>query len=454
MFITFVFLRAFLSTCVEFYYSTVLNGETFEINFDSIQNDSDVYNPKDIDISEIHGAALGIDSDDNDEDDLNSTPFDKLASKMVNVTEDGKIKKRIRRKGTGETPPPNAMVSIRYSSYLEYSDEPSDCAFIKKPYQFRLGNAGIVGLNIAVQSMRVNEKSQFLIHHDYAFGEMGHPPRIPAAATFLFYVELVRFLDSGAALEMNKLTLEEKRQFPVAYKTALALVENGKEHFRLNNLKLAIREYNKAAALLCECSLSDMSEQEKQQKLLFKLYTNLAICYNKDSNPRKACSMCNNIFAMSKNTSLTIPAKVYFHNGRALLMLNEFQRAREKLLVAQKLEPHNRDISAELAKVIGKLQEEGHRERSFARALLQNKEPLPQEKPAILKNVHENFRTVIRNQCEELIASEKIQFKLPGGLTDEERQAAKCEAEKVGLKLRESKHNENEGKLVYYITKA
>ncbi|GLV39091.1 shutdown [Carabus blaptoides fortunei] len=433
--------------------NTVLNGETFEINFDSIQNDEDgAYNPKDIDVAEIHGAALGIDSDDNDDDDLNSTPFDKLASKMVNITPDGKIKKRIKRQGTGETPPGHALVTVRYSSYLEYNDEPSDCAYIKKPYQFRLGNAGVIGLNFAVQSMRVNEKAQFLIHHDYAFGQMGHPPRVPACATFLFYIELIRFIDSGAALEMSKLTLEEKRTFPIAYKTALALIENGKEHFRLSNLKLAIREYNKAAALLCECNLSDMSEQEKQQKLLFKIYTNLAICYNKDGNPKKACSMCNNIYAMSKNTSLSIPTKVYFHNGRALLMLNEFQRAREKLLMAQKLEPHNPDISAELAIAVSKLQEEGNRERAFARALLKNKQPLPQAERASDAVVNENFRTVMRTQCKELIRGDKMQFKLPGGLTEDERQVAKYEAEKVGLKLSQSQH-ENDGQLVYFITK-
>ena len=41
----------------------------------------------------------------------------------------------------------------------------------------------IPGWEIAVKSMRRNERSQFLISPEYAFGEMGCPPRIPPNAT-------------------------------------------------------------------------------------------------------------------------------------------------------------------------------------------------------------------------------------------------------------------------------
>ena len=41
----------------------------------------------------------------------------------------------------------------------------------------------IPGWEVAVKSMRRNERSQFLIAPDYAFGPMGCPPRIPPNAT-------------------------------------------------------------------------------------------------------------------------------------------------------------------------------------------------------------------------------------------------------------------------------
>lgn len=41
----------------------------------------------------------------------------------------------------------------------------------------------IVGLNLAVSTMRVGELSRIIIRPQYAFGEMGTPPRIPKDAT-------------------------------------------------------------------------------------------------------------------------------------------------------------------------------------------------------------------------------------------------------------------------------
>lgn len=375
---------------------------------------------------------------------------------MTNVTDDGKIKKKVLREGVGLTPPCNSMVSIKYSSYLEYNDEPTDYIYMKKPYNFRLGNAMVYGLNIAVQSMKINEKAIFLIHPDYAFGEMGHPPRIPAKATFLFQIELLRFVDSGDAVKFDDLTADEKKQFPVAYKTALSLVEHAKDFFKLNT-KRSIREYNRAASLLQYCHLGDMEDQKQQQKLLFKLYTNLAVCYTKENIPRKACSMCNQIYAMCKNTSIQIPAKVYFHNGRALSMLGDYEAARAKLLTAQRLEPHNVDISTELAKNNATMKEKNKIDRRLAQALV-NKQIKPEDNNKSTKkgvitasSVDDSFEKEIQNLCKNLLQNQdQLQFKLPGGLTEKECESAKNEAEKVGLYFRESV---NKDKKTFYITK-
>lgn len=372
---------------------------------------------------------------------------------MTNVTDDGKIKKKVLREGVGATPPCNSLVSIKYSSYLEYNDEPTDYAYMKRPYNFRLGNAVVYGLNIAVQNMKTNEKAIFLIDPDYAFGKMGHPPRIPANATFLFQIELMRFVDSGDAVKFNDLSSEEKKQFPVAYKTALSLVEHAKDLFK-HDTKRSIREYNRAVSLLQYCQLGDMEDQEKQQKLLFKLYSNLAVCYTKENIPRKACTMCNQIFAMCKNTSIKIPAKVFFHNGRALSMLGDFEAAREKLIIAQRREPHNADISTELAKNNAKMVEKKNIDRRLAQALMNQK--VETDKKSTKTNVatdsvDDSFGKEIHNLCKTLLQNQdQLQFKLPGGLTEKECESARKEAEKVGLQFRES---ENNGVKIFFISK-
>ena len=45
--------------------------------------------------------------------------------------------------------------------------------------------------------MKQGEISRFLIEYDYAYGDMGCPPRVPAKSTVLFEVELIHFHDEA-----------------------------------------------------------------------------------------------------------------------------------------------------------------------------------------------------------------------------------------------------------------
>lgn len=48
---------------------------------------------------------------------------------------------------------------------------------------FVLTGGLIVGLDLAVSSMKKGELARYIIRPQYAFGEMGTPPRIPKDAT-------------------------------------------------------------------------------------------------------------------------------------------------------------------------------------------------------------------------------------------------------------------------------
>lgn len=55
----------------------------------------------------------------------------------------------------------------------------------------------LAGLELGLLTMQKGEFSRFLFQPQYAYGAMGCPPFIPAAAVVLYEVQILDFLDSG-----------------------------------------------------------------------------------------------------------------------------------------------------------------------------------------------------------------------------------------------------------------
>jgi FK506-binding protein 6 len=137
------------------------------------------------------GAAEDIDeiiknhADDCEDDDNSATedlsPYEKRARKMKNVLPDGGVKKRTLNEGieSGGLVPDMATVTIHYSLSLEEQDEPFDSTYLRgRPERYRLDEGQLLpGLEIAIKSMKMSEKAEFLIEPHCAFGTMGCPPR-------------------------------------------------------------------------------------------------------------------------------------------------------------------------------------------------------------------------------------------------------------------------------------
>ena len=83
--------------------------------------------------------------------------------------------------------PPGATVTVHYSQSLEGQDEPFDSTVLRgRPEKYKLDEGKVIeGLEVAVKTMRKNEKAQFMIEPGYAYGHFGCPPRIPGQATIL-----------------------------------------------------------------------------------------------------------------------------------------------------------------------------------------------------------------------------------------------------------------------------
>ncbi|KAF5280813.1 hypothetical protein FQA39_LY17960 [Lamprigera yunnana] len=397
-------------------------GATFEVNFDDCEEE--IVDDKDepINIDDFKAALL------DEETYIETVTFQEINEKMENLVDDGGIRKRILREGIGGVVPENATVSVHFNAYLEFNSEPFDSSYHrKKPHTFILNEGNtILGMEMAVQSMRMNEKSQFLIKPEYAYGPLGCLSRVPPDSTVLFEIELINFVDAGASRLFPALSEAEQRDFKQIHKYAHALCSKGNDLFSKGCIKAAIKEYNTAVFKLESCTLRDYEEEEKQYKLLLRILTNLVVAYTKVEEPRRACNNCNKVYYICDGTSLRVPTKVYFNHGRCLILLGCYSSAERRLKQAQRQEPENVEITNELLKLDRVKKLEYVREKVMAKAMFNKTD----------KGISEDFKMCIGKYCSDLLSDDNsMHYNLPRDLTQAEYSFCKAEAEKHGLQL-------------------
>ncbi|XP_008560701.1 inactive peptidyl-prolyl cis-trans isomerase FKBP6 [Microplitis demolitor] len=283
-----------------------------------------------------------------DDDEKHKTPvspglnFDKIKNKMENLGNNEKIKKLVLQKGIGEIIPADSQVTIKYSGYLEGQDNPFDSTYQRHSVnRCRLNQGELIwGLDLSIQSMLKHEVSIFLIDPSLAYGEMGCWPTIPGNSEVMFIVHLLDYADNIAADDYKALEPEERRMFAKIEKSIKQLLVTGADNYKRGQTKLAIRDYKRAIDRLEDSKLDNDQEEERYNSLLSRAYQNLALCYNKEDMPRKACIACNNVINKT--------AKTYFHYGRALIKMGEYEEALEKLYIALETNSRNEEIMKEL----------------------------------------------------------------------------------------------------------
>ncbi|CAH0749181.1 unnamed protein product [Diatraea saccharalis] len=268
-----------------------------------------------------------------------------------------------------------------------------------------LMNSGLLpGLEKAVRSMLVGETSVFLFTHDLMYGEMGVPPRIKPKANCVFYVKLLK---SILTQKDGTIDFAEPNMFHRVHHEVKMLFSSGMTLFKTKNHPAAIQLFRKAVFMLHKCRLADEKEESVQEKLLIKLYMNLAVCYNTIKQPLKACTACNELRRLN---SLWNNGKALYQNAKALRMIGQFDAAEKRLRRAMKLCDNKEDIETELT------------------LLLKNKESCNQSR-ILVNNVSEAGCTVIskdfKNEVEKLIISFKenvdlCQLVMPSGLNSAE----------------------------------
>lgn len=355
-----------------FFFRDLINdGIQFEVNSkEQDPDEADLFSDLNI------GDDYSYDNVDNNDKSFVLSPwakaFDELKLTMTKLS-DYNIYKRVAKEGLGAGfKSDNCRVVIQYNAYWEKEAQAFDSSYLMgKAKVFNIGKAEVLeGLELSVLSMVEGEESQFLISHEFLFGKLGCPPRIKPEATGLFIIKLIRISETGD--EHVDFVENTKNTYAVVLPKVKDVYIRGKDMFANNNFVGACRMFHKAVTMLECCQLNDEAEQKLQQEFIIKLYTNLAVAYNKLNSPKKVCLMCNEIARIS---NIKTNCKVLFQEGRALCKLGEFKKAENRLKQAQALAPSNTEITKELQLLAEKFKNHVENEQNIWKRAFGNETP-------------------------------------------------------------------------------
>lgn len=334
--------------------------------------------------------------------------------------------------------PANARVRIRYNAYWEGVGAPFDSSFLRgSSYSFYTSrNEVLEGLEAAVCTMHNGEHSQFLISYHLLFGEIGCPPRVKPKADALFIIELVSYNLVGNIDADRQIAESDRDKYPVVIEKVEDIRLKGKDFFNQGTYRNACRAFEKAVDMLKFCRLANEEEERDQTAYLVTLYTNLAVCYNKINAPGKTCLVCKQIRELTHNKPTS---KALFLEGRAYLMLGEYNEARHLLVKAQHMAPQNVEINKELKLLDERYTRYKENERKMwtkAIGIIQN----VQARPNNNSSKDGDDLSVLRKEMLKLMSNfkendEENNLKLPAGLTNKEIETVDELAKQLDLKL-------------------
>nr|CAB3246474.1 inactive peptidyl-prolyl cis-trans isomerase FKBP6 [Phallusia mammillata] len=322
------------------------NGQEFELSLDDLDESLGTSKQYFDDVSKF--SFLLDDGLDEGADDLEDVSwFKRILASMVNVTDDGGVKKSIKKEGVGMVVTNGARVSAHYSGYLEDLDEPFDSSQLRnRTLQINLGNGEVIpGLDIGISTMRKHEIARFYIEPAYAYGLLGCPPRIPPKTPIVFEVELISFTDNTLLDNFDEMSREEKQN--LSFERVLAVIKEikieGNQLFAQQNYLKAIKRYMRIINILETVNMANREQEEECLKFCQKAYLNMALCNLKLGNFGKAMSAGKKVLDWHKENP-----KALYICGKSLRHMGEFAKSRSFLLRAHKHAPTSKDVVSEL----------------------------------------------------------------------------------------------------------
>ena len=233
-----------------------------------------------------------------------------MSSEYINITDDGKIRKKIIKEGEGEIITENKEVVVNYIGKLNGKIFQQTK---KEPFHFTLGNNEVIkGWEIGIKTMKKGEKSEFIIEPEYAYGNNTYDNLIPPNSTINFEIELLEI--NPPIKKLIDMDLPEK------INRAKILKNEGVEKFKEKDIEWANEKFIRA--LFYIETLDPNNEENKEGiDLLLSLYSNIANCSNQLNDYKRVIKVTDAGIKIKKNP------KFYYFRSLAEANLNNIDEA-------------------------------------------------------------------------------------------------------------------------------
>ena len=291
--------------------------------------------------------------------------MDSEVDTVEDLSGDGGVTKRVTRPGSGsEAPPQKAKCKVHFSAKradgttVDSSAERNESA---APFGFTLGQGHLIkGVELAVGTMRRGEVAEIVCRHDYAYGDKGAPPEIPARATLTYEVELCVWREDYAP---NPKGMDAAQRLAAT----LRMKARANDFFQAGEWPEAQEDYADAARVL---KSGDMPTERRREAwdLMFTCWLNEAQCWLKLEQWRRAEASCTELLKR-KGARDAHTVKALYRRATARMHLDELQPAKADLQQARKLDPNSREVLAALRACIGVEQQEKQATKAYARKM-------------------------------------------------------------------------------------
>ena len=243
-------------------------------------------------------------------------------SDYIKITDDGGVKKKIIKEGSGDKAAEGNEVKVNYigKNGSKIFDQTKD-----KPFSFKIGAHSVIkGWEIGVKTMKVGEKAEFIFSPEYAYGKQKVSELIPENSTLNFEIELIEI--EGKKKEIDDMEYEEKLEKGKKYK------EEGVEKYKQGDYKGAREKFDEAAKYL-DKYVNKYAEKEKEGCQVYQsVLTNLCNCCHKLKEYYALIIYAN--LAIKINNELP---KLFYFRAIALAQTSEFEKAEKDIESLEKL---------------------------------------------------------------------------------------------------------------------
>jgi len=274
-----------------------------------------------------------------------------MSASPIDISGDEGVLKEILREGAGETPPKGAGAKVQYVGTLATTGDKFDSSRDRPgspPFTFKVGRGEVIkGWDLGVATMKKGELAVLTCRADYAYGENGSPPTIPANATLKFEVELLDWDDPEPETVPDKLKAANKKK------------DIGNDHFKAGKIVEAAEQYSTALEYFKYAYPTD-EEKKEVEAIKLTLHLNLAACQLKTKDYSDAALNCSKALDID-----TKNVKALFRRGQAFARDNEFDKAKADLDECLQLSPSNKEVRQELDQLKKRMAEYKKKEKQL-----------------------------------------------------------------------------------------